>query len=55
MNYHEHLKESPHQPDLADDPFGREQHHRRGGDLQAWGAGEGDKINPNAYKSRATP
>jgi catechol-2,3-dioxygenase len=24
----------------------------QGGDLRAWGAGAGDKVNPNAYKGR---
>ena len=37
---------------LANPPGGYSWMFDQGGDLQAWGAGDGDKVNPNAYKSR---
>jgi catechol-2,3-dioxygenase len=38
---------------LANPPGGYAWMFTQGGDLEAWGAGEGDKVNPNAYKSRS--
>lgn len=37
---------------LANPPGGYSWMFTQGGDLQAFGAGEDDKVNPNAYKSR---
>ena len=36
---------------LANPPGGYSWMFSQGGDLKAFGAGEGDKVNPNAYKS----
>jgi catechol-2,3-dioxygenase len=38
---------------LANPPGGYSWMFTQGGDLQAWGAGDDDKVNPNAYKSRS--
>jgi catechol-2,3-dioxygenase len=40
---------------LANPPGGYSWMFTQGGDLQAWGAGEEDKVNPNDYKSRSKP
>src|SRR5262245_4300137 len=37
---------------LANPPGGYSWMFTQGGDLEAWGAGKNDKVNPNAYKSR---
>jgi catechol-2,3-dioxygenase len=37
---------------LTNPPGGYSWMFSQGGDLQAWGAGKDDKVNPNAYKSR---
>jgi catechol-2,3-dioxygenase len=38
---------------LTNPPGGYAWMFSQGGDLQAWGAGKDDKVNPNAYKGRA--
>ena len=40
---------------LANPPGGYSWMFTQGGDLEAWGAGEDDKVNPNAYKRRGKP
>jgi len=37
---------------LANPPGGYSWMFTQGGDLEAWGAGKNDKVNPNAYESR---
>jgi catechol-2,3-dioxygenase len=37
---------------LTNPPGGYSWMFSQGGDLQAWGAGKDDKVNPNAYKGR---
>ena len=37
---------------LTNPPGGYAWMFKQGGDLKAWGAGEGDRVNPNAYKGR---
>ena len=40
---------------LTNPPGGYSWMFTKGGDLEAWGAGEDDKVNPNAYQRRGKP
>lgn len=40
---------------LTNPPGGYAWMFTQGSDLQAWGAGKDDKVNPNAYKGRGSP